>query len=153
MVETRYALGDQNICGAEAARVSFEVPVNIRNEDDLIAARQAGRILAAEAGFSAKEQAMLAAVITELARNILEHADSGELLISAVQDAGRRGITVIVSDHGPGIPNIKETVEASYCVAGGLGLGLRGVKGLVDTLDIISVPGKGTTVTARKWQS
>lgn len=133
--------------------MSLEAPVNIVNDDDVIAARRAGRMLAAETGFSAREQAMLAAVITELARNILDHAHGGEILIRALEDTGRRGIEVIARDHGPGIPNIKDAVEASYCLAGGLGLGLRGVKGLVDSLDIISVPGKGTTVTARKWQS
>ncbi len=127
--------------------------MNIVNDDDVIAARQAGRMLAAETGFPAREQAMLAAVITELARNILDHAEGGEILIRAIEDSGRRGIAVIARDHGPGIPNIKDTVESSYSVAGGLGLGLRGVKGLVDSLDIISVPGKGTTVTAKKWQS
>ena len=133
--------------------MSLEAQVNIVNDEDVIAARQAGRTLAAETGFSAREQAMLVAVITELALNILHHAQGGEVLIHPSEDAGRRGIVVIARDRGPGIPNIKDAVEASYCVAGGLGLGLRGVKALVDSLDILSVPGKGTTVTARKWQS
>jgi serine/threonine-protein kinase RsbT len=110
-------------------------------------------MLAAEIGFSRTDQAMLAAVITELARNIIDYAASGEVLFQAIEDVGRRGIAIVARDKGPGIPNIKEALQASYSVAGGLGLGLRGAKGLMDSLDIISVPGKGTTVTARKWQS
>ena len=133
--------------------MSLEAQVNIINDDDVIAARQSGRMLAAEMGFPSTDQAMLAAVITELACNILEHTEGGEILIRAIEDSGRRGMAVIALDRGPGIPNIKEAMEASYSVAGGMGLGLRGVKGLVDSLEITSVPGKGTTITARKWQS
>jgi serine/threonine-protein kinase RsbT len=131
----------------------LEDHVDIVNEDDVIAGRRKVRMLAAEIGFSPAEWAMLAAVITELSRNILDYAGRGEVLFHAIEDGGRRGIAVIARDHGPGIPNIKEALQASYSVAGGLGVGLRGVKGLMDSLEIISVPGKGTTVTARKWLS
>ena len=132
-------------------RERLEYHMDIVNDDDVIAARQQGRMLAAEIGFSSTDQAMLAAVITELARNIIDYAGRGEVILHAVEDVGRRGIAVVARDHGPGIPNIEDVLQASYSVAGGLGLGLRGVKGLMDSLDIISVPGKGTTVTARKW--
>jgi serine/threonine-protein kinase RsbT len=127
--------------------------MDIRNDDDVIVARQKGRLLAGEIGFSTMEQAMLAAVITELARNIVDYAGRGEMLFQAVEDQGRRGIVVIARDEGPGIPNLKEALQASYSIAGGLGLGLRGIKALMDSLDIVSVPGKRTTVTARKWQT
>jgi len=127
--------------------------VDIATDDDVISARREGRKLAAEIGFPPGEQTMLAAVITELACNILAHAGRGELRLEAIENAGRRGIAVMAIDHGPGIPNIKDALQASYSVAAGLGLGLRGVKGLMDTLEIISVPGTGTTVTARKLSS
>jgi len=134
-------------------RMPLEDHVNIVSDDDVIAARQKGRRLAAEIGFSPTDQAMVAAVIAELGRNLVDYAGGGELLFHAIGDVGRQGVAVIARDHGPGIANIKEALQASYRVAGGLGLGLRGVKGIVDSLDIVSVPGKGTTVTARKWQS
>ena len=127
--------------------------MDIANDDDVIAARRKGRVLAAEIGFSPGEQAMIAAIITELACNIIDHVGRGELLLHVIEDDRRRGIAVIASDHGPGIPNIKDALQASYSVAAGLGLGLRGVRGLTDSLDIISIPGRGTTVTARKWRA
>jgi serine/threonine-protein kinase RsbT len=141
------------ICVNRLVPVTFGAHVDIVNDDDVIAARQKCRMLAAEVGFSPLDQAMLAAVITELARNIVEYAGRGEVVLQAIEDADRRGVAVIARDHGPGIPNIKEALQASYSVAGGLGLGLRGAKGLMDSLEIISVPGKGTTVTARKWRA
>lgn len=134
--------------------VDLEHHVNIVKDDDVIAARQQGRMLAADLGFPPMDQVMLASVITELARNVLDHAKGGDLLLQAIRDhAGRRGMAIIAHDNGPGIPNIRDALEASYSVAAGLGLGLRGVKALMDSLDIVSVPGRGTTVTARKWQS
>jgi serine/threonine-protein kinase RsbT len=136
-----------------SAPASLEDHVDIVNDDDVIAARRQGRMLAAETGFSRTEQSMLAAVITELACNIVDYAGRGELRVCAIENGGRRGVAVIASDHGPGIPNIKGALHASYSVAGGLGLGLKGVAGLMDSLDVISIPGKGTTVTARKWLS
>ena len=127
--------------------------MDIINDDDLIAARQSCRALAAEIGFGYTDQSMVAAVITELARNILDYAGRGEVLFHSIENGGRRGMVVIARDQGPGIANIKMAMQASYRVAGGLGLGLRGVQGLVDSVDIISGPDSGTTVTARKWLS
>lgn len=126
--------------------------MDIVKDEDLIAARQSARALAAEIGFSSMEQAMVAAVVTELASNIIEHAGRGEVIFHAAEDSGRRGIVVIARDRGPGIRNLKQAMQASYSVAAGLGGGLRGVKGLVDSLDIISGPNSGTTVTAKKWK-
>jgi len=141
------------IFATRSGRMPLEDQVNVVSDDDVIAARQRGRSLAAEIGFSPTDQAMVAAIITELGRNLVDYAGGGELLFHAIGDVGRRGIAVVARDHGPGIVNIKEALQTSYSVAGGLGLGLRGVKGIVDSLDIVSVPGKGTTVTAHKWQS
>jgi serine/threonine-protein kinase RsbT len=126
--------------------------MDIVEDEDLIAARQSARTLAAEIGFSSMEQAMIAAVVTELASNILDHAGRGELVLHAVEDSGRRGIVIIARDRGPGIRNVKQAMHTSYSVAAGLGGGLRGVKGLMDSLDVISGSNSGTTVTAKKWK-
>jgi serine/threonine-protein kinase RsbT len=132
--------------------VSPEGRVDILDDDDVIAARQKGRMLAAGIGFSSVDQAILAAVVTELARNIVDYAGHGQLLFQTVQEVGRCGIVVTARDQGRGIPHVQEALQTSHSVAGGLGVGLSGIKGLMDSLDIISVPGKGTTVTARKWK-
>ena len=127
--------------------------MEIVNDDDVVSARQQGRMLAAEIGLKPLDQVMVATVITELGSNIIAYAGRGEIVFQPIEDLGRRGIVIIARDVGPGIPKLKEALEASYAVAGGLGLGLRGIKGLMDSLEIISGPGRGTTVTARKWSS
>lgn len=124
----------------------------IRDEADIIDARRAGKRLGAEIGFSPVDQTMLASVLTELGRNLIDHAGGGELLVQALERDGRRGIEVIARDQGPGIPHVPEALQSTYTVAGGLGLGLKGVKAIMDSFDITSVPGKRTTVIARKWR-
>src|SRR5688572_9681574 len=101
--------------------------MDIINDDDVTAARQSCRALAAEIGFGYTDQTMVAAVITELARNILDYAGRGEVLFHSIENGGRRDMVVIARDQGPGIANIKMAMQASYRVAGGLGLGLRGL--------------------------
>ena len=147
------AAESRRIASNGQAPVRFEARLEIANEDDVIAARRRIRQQAADMGFPPTVQAVLAAVLTELARNMIDYAGRGEVHLQDRAHTGRRGLEIVARDHGPGIPNIRETLRSSYSVAGGLGLGLRGIRGLVDTLDIVSVPGKGTTVTARKWRS
>jgi serine/threonine-protein kinase RsbT len=54
-------------------------------------------------------------------------------------------------DEGPGIPDVTEAMRDGYSPYGGLGVGLPGVKRVVDEFEIVSHVGRGTTVTARKW--
>lgn len=128
-----------------------DLAITIRSEGDVVGARQQGRALAAEIGFSASDQAVIATAISELVRNIIQFARKGEVLLGEIEDAGRRGLMVIARDEGPGIRDVAMAMQDSFSTADGLGLGLPGVKRLMDDFEIVSVVGKGTTVTARKW--
>lgn len=114
-------------------------------------ARQTGRALAAQLGFSSADQTLIATAISEMARNILVYATSGEILLRAEQD-GRPGIAIIARDEGPGIPDIERALQNGYSTSGSLGVGLPGTKRIMDEFSIISEAGKGTTVTMKKWK-
>jgi len=43
-------------------------------------------------------------------------------------------------------------MQDGYSTSGGLGLGLPGARRLMDDFEVVSGPGKGTTVTMRKWK-
>ena len=43
-------------------------------------------------------------------------------------------------------------IAGGHSTSGGLGLGLPGVRRLMDEFEISSQPGKGTTVTTRRWK-
>jgi hypothetical protein len=57
-----------------------EVRISIEREIDIIAARQAGRQLAGQLGFSSTDQTLIATAISEVARNILIYAVRGEIV-------------------------------------------------------------------------
>lgn len=128
-----------------------EVCVPVDSEIDVVTARQKGREMAAQLGFSSTELTLIATAISEVTRNIVEYAKRGELCLSIVQHGDKRGIVVIASDHGPGIANIKLAMQDGYSTGHSLGLGLPGAKRLMDEFEIVSSVGKGTKVTMKKW--
>lgn len=128
-----------------------EVRVPIVYDTDIVAARTEGRRLALELGFSKTDATLVATAISEVARNILVHAREGVITISGLLDEDIAEITVVASDEGPGIRDIDLALRDGYSTAGGLGLGLPGVRRLMDEFRITSEDGKGTEVTMTKW--
>ena len=128
-----------------AARIAIE------SDADVVVARQRARELAADLDLSSTDQTLLATAISEVARNITTYAQRGEVLVSIVDEAERRGIRVIARDDGPGIADIERALQDGFTTGGGLGLGLPGARRLVDDFHIESAPGEGTTVTLVKW--
>lgn len=129
-------------------------PVFIPIYDDTLAvvAAQRGRALAAQLGFSLVEQTAFSTAILEIARNIVKYAGHGDMTLQAVQDGDRAGIVVLACDSGPGIDNIELALQDGYSTGKGLGLGLPGARRLMDSFEIASQPGRGTTVTMQKWK-
>ena len=124
---------------------------HISSEVDILITRQKGRSIAEYLGFSSCQQVLIATAISELVRNIVQYAGEGEIVIEVVRAKGRLGISIIASDEGPGIPNIELAVQRGYSTSRGLGLGLAGVKKLMDDVVIISEVNVGTTITVKKW--
>lgn len=129
-----------------------EAHVGIKSDTDIVTARSQGRMLATGLGFSSGDTTLIATAISELGRNILSYAGQGEISISAVDGCGRCGILIIASDKGPGIPDVQQALRDGFSTSGGLGLGLPGVRRLMDEFEITSVPKRGTTVKAKKWK-
>ena len=128
-----------------------EIHVPIEREQDIVTARQKGRELAAVCGFSTPDQTLIATAISEVARNIISYAQRGEIELCAVDGEGRRGIMIVARDQGPGIDNTQLAMRDGYSTTRSLGLGLPGAKRLTDEFVLDSAPGKGTTVTMKKW--
>ena len=124
--------------------------VEIVTDKDVVSARQLGRELAAQFGFSPGDQTVIAAAVSEIARNILMYARRGEVSFRHIADGSREGISVVARDEGPGIPDLARALTDGYSTSGGLGLGLPGAKRLMDEFEIVSGPGRGITVTMSK---
>lgn len=131
--------------------MASEKAVPIATDADIVAARQEGKTLASSLSFSPSDLTVIAAAISELARNIYSYAGKGEIVMGLVERNGRRGIAVMARDEGPGIPNVDLALQDGYSTSGSLGLGLPGVRRLVDEFEIETEVGRGTLVTFRKW--
>jgi serine/threonine-protein kinase RsbT len=125
--------------------------VPLAQEADIVGARQKGRELAMEAGFTGSDLTLIATAISEIARNTIVHATGGEMLLGITWEGSRRGILVIARDEGPGIPDVNQAMQDGFSTVKSLGLGLPGARRLMDEFRIVSEVGKGTTVTMKKW--
>jgi len=125
--------------------------VDIYTEWDIVAARQLGRNEAKKSGFGTVDQARITTAISELARNIYLYAGKGKIEITRISENELYGITIIASDNGPGIRDMRKVMEDGFSTSGGLGAGMPGVKRLMDEFKVDTELGKGTTITTTKW--
>lgn len=145
---TRWSLNS----GMRPARVRSETMVAVVDEMSALAARDQGRDLARRVGFSPTDSTDIAAAVSELVRNLILYAKRGEVILRVIETASIRGVEVVVIDEGPGIANVELALQERFSTSGGLGLGLPGVRRLMDELHIASRVGKGTTIAIRKWR-
>ena len=85
--------------------------------------------------------------------NVVAHAYEGDVHV----DISPEGVTVVVDDRGPGIPDIPLAMQEGYSTASpevremgfGAGMGLPNMQKNCDELSIESEVGKGTRVTMK----
>lgn len=129
------------------------VPVqdSTRVRDVRVAAEEA----AAEAGLDERRTADAALVATELATNLLKHAQAGEVVVDVVDPPvpgeGRPGRVVQITalDHGPGISDVDGALRDGFSTTDSLGAGLGTCRRLADDFALHSALGRGTVAVAR----
>src|SRR6266545_1877477 len=94
--------------------MDHETRVAISSAADIVAARQKGRALAMEIGFDGSDLTLIATAISEVARNIVDHAKRGQIILVALNHGNKRGIVITARDEGPGIPDIPRAMEYGY---------------------------------------
>ena len=122
--------------------------------------------LASELNFSAVQREHIHIATKEISSNLLVHHTIDPCLaIYKVQQANKNGITVVATDHGPGITSISHAMADHHSTAGSMGCGLGAVQRLMDEFHIhSSLPEKprsrcqsyaagGTTLIATKWNA
>ena len=85
--------------------------------------------------------------------NMVIHAGGGEADVEILPDR----VVMILSDHGPGIPDVNQAMEEGFTTAGdvardlgfGAGMGLPNMKRYSDEMHIDTTVGVGTTVTMK----
>src|SRR5437879_12184987 len=102
--------------------------MTIISDQDIVVARQKGRSLALELGFSSGDATLIATAISELARNIVSYAGSGQMDLKDLQGSTRVGITGTASDTGSGIPNVTQACPDALSTSESVGLALPGAR-------------------------
>lgn len=133
--------------------MSDEVRIRVDSEAGVVAARQAGRKMAEELGFSTTDQTLIATAISEVARNIIQYARTGDIAVTAVDRDLQLGIQVVAEDEGPGIPDLELALRDGYTTGRGMGMGIPGCRRLMDEFRITSELDLGTKVVMTKWLS
>lgn len=123
----------------------------IADDDDVVTVRLRAREVGLAQGLDARSVDSLCTALLEIARNILVHADTGDVTIGPIARGGVTGVEIIARDTGPGIPDLDLAFRDGYSTAGSLGLGLASAKRLVDEFAITSAAGAGTIVALRSW--
>ncbi|WP_460839076.1 anti-sigma regulatory factor [Noviherbaspirillum agri] len=132
--------------------IERETAMPIKSDLDVLKARQQGKELASSLRFTNTELTIIATAISEIARNTVLYAKTGCLHLKVIHQGQRRGLVIIVKDHGPGIVDLDLAMQDGYSTSRGLGIGLPGARRLMDEFDIDSEVGKGTTITMKKWE-
>lgn len=104
-------------------------------------------------GVSAKVIRRISIAMYEGEINMVIHADGGMITVT-VSDAE---ITMVLSDSGPGIPDVEQAMQEGYSTAReevrslgfGAGMGLPNMKRYTDEMRIDTVVGQGTTITMK----
>ena len=125
------------------------ISMEIRLEHDVVLARQRARQIASLLGFEPQDQTRIATAVSEIARNAFQYADGAKVEFLLEGD-GPQSFLIRIRDRGPGIKNLKTILEGRYQSTTGMGLGIIGVRRLMDGFQIDSGPGAGTTVLLGK---
>lgn len=124
----------------------------IQTEGDIVTCRKLIRNASVAAGFGMTDVTRIVTAVSELARNVYVHSGSdGVMRWQILSRPGQIGIQLEFEDFGVGIPDISQAIEAGFTTAGSMGMGLSGVKRLMDDMTIKSEVGVGTTITIEKW--
>ena len=119
----------------------------IRNEQDIVLARQRARQVAALLGFDTLEQTRLATAVSEITRNAFQYAGGGKVTFEVASDPEM--MVIRVSDRGPGIARLQDVLDGRYRSSTGMGLGIVGARRLSDRFEIETSPA-GTAILLGK---
>lgn len=111
-------------------------------------AAEVARAFCRSVGFSVLDQTKIATAVAELTRNMIQYAGGGALWFSMLR--APLGLEVAAVDNGPGIPDVDLVMSTAYRSRTGMGMGLKGVKRIVDELEIQSSRA-GTRIVFRKY--
>lgn len=115
------------------------------------AARRTGGQLARSIGLGEERVAQVELCVTEMATNVLRHAEDGALALHVVRSHDRAAVECLALDTGPGIQDVGAALRDGMSGAGTLGIGLGAIARAADSFDVHTLRGRGSVVHTRFW--
>lgn len=131
----------------------YDLILKLKEEKDVAVSRQMAKNFSQKIDFSLADVTKIATVVSELARNIYRYAKEGYIYIRKKEVGPDKVpcIEIVAVDKGPGIEDVELAVTGGYTTSErSLGLGLSGIRRLMDSFSIKSEVGKGTVVIVEK---
>lgn len=101
-------------------------------------ARRRGLLMAERLGFDEVRCGEFALLITEVSRNVLNHAQSGQTILMGLKNPQGSVARVLALDNGPGISDVGRAMADGYSTGGTMGGGLGAMKRLAVALEIFT---------------
>ena len=108
-------------------------------------ARRRGLLLADKMGFNEVRSGEFALLITEVSRNILAHAQTGQAILMGLKNSHGAVLRILALDNGPGIADLARAMSDGYSTGGTMGGGLGAMKRMAGALEIFTTQ-NGTIV-------
>jgi signal transduction histidine kinase len=124
--------------------------LRIKEEIDIVAARQRAREIASVLGLHPQDQVRVATAVSEVARNAYQYAREAQVDFSIGLRSRPQMLWVKIVDRGPGIADVDSVLAEAYESRTGMGVGLSGTRRLMDSFHIDSKVNEGTRVSLGK---
>ena len=118
--------------------------IAVRQEQDVVIARQRAREIARIVGFDGQDQTRIATAVSEIVRNAFRYAKGGKVEFALEGASTPQLLLIRVRDQGPGIPDLAHVMSGQYQSTTGMGVGILGAHRLMDQVVIDTKPGVGT---------
>ena len=119
--------------------------VAITDSSSVGEARRRGLLMAEKLGFDEVRCGEFALLITEVSRNVLAHAQSGQAILMGLKSARGAVARILALDRGPGISDVPRAISDGYSTGGTMGGGMGAMKRLAGLLEVFTSPA-GTIV-------
>ncbi|MBW4541267.1 MAG: SpoIIE family protein phosphatase [Myxacorys chilensis ATA2-1-KO14] len=123
----------------------------ITEDSQIGEARRFVATLARALEFNDHDRGKVAIVVTEVANNLLKHAQKGQVILQSLATPEAVGIEIIALDSGPGMKDVNQCLQDGFSTGGTTGTGLGAIQRLSTFFEIYSQPQVGTVLVSRFW--
>jgi anti-sigma regulatory factor (Ser/Thr protein kinase) len=123
--------------------------IEVADSSQIASARRVASELAKAEGLDESDVGRVALIVTEMATNLLKHAERGRIIADVYTDPAGKGIELIAIDSGGGIGSVPAAMQQGFSTAGTQGDGLNIIQHQSDHFSIFSRPEAGTAMVAR----